>query len=127
MAQFFLFFKKERTKSYLKIKGKKESKITVVDSIMGSGKTSWSIQHINNGLSENFLYITPFLDEVERIIKHTRREFYQPINKGDGKLTAINELLAYQEDIASTHELFKHLDEESTLQWGITRLFLMRY
>ncbi len=80
---------------------------------MGSGKTTWSIQHINESIFENFLYITPFLDEVDRIIKNTKREFNQPINKGNGKLDSINELLACQEDIASTHELFKHLDEES--------------
>jgi len=47
------------------------SKITVVDSIMGSGKTSWSIQYINRNVFDNFLYITPFLDEVNRIIKNT--------------------------------------------------------
>lgn len=80
---------------------------------MGSGKTSWSIQHINRNLFENFLYITPFLDEVNRIIKNSNRDFKQPINRGNGKLDSINELLACQSDIASTHELFKHLDEES--------------
>ena len=80
---------------------------------MGSGKTSWSIQHINRNSFENFLYITPFLDEVNRIIKNSNRDFKQPINRGNGKLDSINELLACQSDIASTHELFKHLDEES--------------
>ena len=34
--------------------------ITVIDSLMGSGKTSWSIQYINDNPYENFLYITPF-------------------------------------------------------------------
>lgn len=80
---------------------------------MGSGKTSWSIQHINRNVFDNFLYITLFLDEVNRIIKNSNRDFKQPINKGNGKLDSINELLACQSDIASTHELFKHLDEES--------------
>ena len=80
---------------------------------MGSGKTSWSIQHINRNVFDNFLYITPFLDEVNRIIKNSNRDFKQPMNKGNGKLDSINELLACQSDIASTHELFKHLDEES--------------
>ena len=42
---------------------------------MGSGKTSWSIQHINKERFDNFLYITPFLEEVERIIENTDREF----------------------------------------------------
>lgn len=89
------------------------SKITVIDAIMGSGKTSWSIQYINRNTFDNFLYITPFLDEVNRIIKNSSKVFKQPINKGNGKLDSINELLACQSDIASTHELFKHLDEES--------------
>ena len=89
------------------------SEIVVIDSIMGSGKTSWSIQYINHNPFENFLYITPFLEEVERIINNTNRDFKQPINKGSGKLASINDLLACQSDIASTHELFKHLDEES--------------
>ena len=87
--------------------------ITVVDSLMGSGKTTWSIQNINNEASTNFLYITPFLEEVGRIIENTNRDFKQPINKGKGKLVNLNELLSCQEDIASTHELFKHLDEKS--------------
>lgn len=89
------------------------NRIVVIDSIMGSGKTSWSIQHINECKEENFLYITPFLDEVERIMNSATRTFRQPINKGKGKLEAINDLLACEEDIASTHELFRHLDEES--------------
>ena len=71
---------------------------------MGSGKTEWSIQHINDNCLDNFLYITPFLTEVERILKKTDRNFKQPINKGDGKLSSINELLACLNDIASTHE-----------------------
>lgn len=89
------------------------SKITVVDGIMGSGKTSWSIQKTNQSDSENFLYITPFLDEVDRFIGNSNKEFKQPINKGNGKLNSLNEMLACQEDIASTHALFRYLDEES--------------
>lgn len=80
---------------------------------MGSGKTSWSIQHINRNPFENFLYITPFLDEAERIIHNTDRDFKQPMYKGGTKLQNLNELLACQYDIASTHELFKKLTDES--------------
>lgn len=89
------------------------SRITVIDKIMGGGKTSWGIQHINRNPFENFLYITPFLDEVERIIRNTDREFKQPSYKGNTKLDNLNELLACQSDIASTHALFKRLDEDS--------------
>jgi hypothetical protein len=80
---------------------------------MGSGKTSWSILHINESPFENVLYITPFLNEVERIIENTNRDFKQPSYKGGTKLQNLNELLACQYDIASTHELFKKLTDES--------------
>lgn len=80
---------------------------------MGSGKTSWSIQHINRNPFENFLYITPFLSEVKRISDNSDRDFKQPINKGNGKLESINELLDCQYDIASTHALFKKFDEKT--------------
>jgi len=80
---------------------------------MGSGKTSWSIQHINNNQFDNFLYVTPFLNEVNRILENTEREFRQPIHGGKGKLCSINDLLAGQADIATTHELFKYLNEDS--------------
>ena len=80
---------------------------------MGSGKTSWSIQHIKRNPFDNFLYITPFLNEAERIIHYTDRDFKQPMYKGGTKLQNLNELLACQYDIASTHELFKKLTDES--------------
>lgn len=42
--------------------------ITVIDSVMGSGKTSWTIKELlNKNLDENILYITPYLNEVKRI------------------------------------------------------------
>lgn len=80
---------------------------------MGSGKTSWSIQHINDSQFENILYITPFLNEVIRVIDNTDRDFKQPLYRGGSKLENLNELLACQYDIASTHELFKKLTDES--------------
>lgn len=61
------------------------SKITVIDNIMGDGKTTGAIQYINNAPdNENFLYITPFLNEISRIIDCADRDFRQPVNKGDG-------------------------------------------
>lgn len=80
---------------------------------MGDGKTSWSIQYINDNQHENILYITPFLSEVTRIINNTNREFKQPTYNGGSKLENLNELLECQYDIASTHALFKKFDDES--------------
>lgn len=40
----------------------------IIDAICGAGKTQGMINHINSSLDEDkFLYITPFLTEVERI------------------------------------------------------------
>ena len=91
-------------------------KITVVDSIMGSGKTSWAIQYMNEADdSEKFIYITPFLAEVERVKSSvTKRTFFEPNNaNGDGrKMTSLKDLIVNGEDITSTHSLFQTADDE---------------
>lgn len=87
--------------------------INVIDSIMGSGKSNWAIQYMNSNLDKNFIYITPFLDEVERIKTNcTNRKFKEPINKGDGKLSSFKKLLSKGDNIASTHLLFSYADDE---------------
>ena len=43
-------------------------KITVIDSVMGSGKSSYAIQYINSHQNENILYVTPLLSEIDRVI-----------------------------------------------------------
>ena len=92
------------------------SKITIIDSPMGSGKTTWAINNVlNNDLTGNCIYITPFLSEVSRVVQETsnHKRFIAPENKGEGKLAAINRLLSKGNDIVATHELFKHLNDES--------------
>lgn len=87
--------------------------ITVIDSVMGSGKTSWTIKELlNKNLDENILYITPYLNEVKRIKNATSRTIIEPVNKGSGKLGNIAKLLTNQMDIASTHELFRRFDKK---------------
>lgn len=91
-------------------------KITVIDSIMGSGKTSWAIQHINESPSyKKFIYITPYLDEVERIKKSvTNRSFVEPNNANEEgrKLRSLKELIVSSKDIVATHSLFQMADDE---------------
>ena len=89
--------------------------VIVIDQIMGSFKTSWAIQYMNNHPKDNFLYITPYLDEVKRIKEATKeqKEFREPENKGSGKLESLKYLIRSECDIASTHELFKHYDSET--------------
>ena len=57
--------------------------IKIIDSPMGYGKTSYLIQMINESPKDDkFIYITPFLDEVNRITKECRsKHFLQPTNK----------------------------------------------
>lgn len=91
-------------------------KIKVVDSIMGSGKTSWAIDYMNeNTFGKKFIYITPFLNEVTRIKEQVKnRKFYEPTNKNKkgSKLEGLKKLIVDGKDIVSTHALFKTVDDE---------------
>ena len=49
--------------------------IFICDSIMGSGKTSAAINYINQHHDKRFIYITPYLDEDERIVVQNIKEF----------------------------------------------------
>lgn len=80
---------------------------------MGGGKTSWAINELLNGdPSVNYLYITPFLEEIERVKSESSRQIVSPVNKGAGKIGNIAELLKNQNDIAATHELFRRFNDE---------------
>lgn len=90
-----------------------EGIINIVDAICGSGKTSAAINFINQSDDDkHFLYITPYLDEVERIIKSCPdKHFVQPQNYGS-KLHDIKRLFEQGRNIVSTHALFSMFDEE---------------
>jgi len=88
----------------------------VIDSLPGSGKTQWMIQHINDlDLEAKVIYVTPFLDETERIqTSCKKRKFKLPDRKlGKGsKLNHFKDLLRDKENISSTHALFGSIDDE---------------
>lgn len=87
-------------------------KVTIIDSIMGSGKTSWAIQFMNHSQNKNrFIFVTPYLSEVNRI-KHCipNCKFYDPENKGKGKLEDLKGLIRNKVNIATTHRLFEMAD-----------------
>ncbi len=84
--------------------------IYIVDAIMGSGKTTAAINKMNRETDTNFIFITPFLDEVGRIRKECSlydRLFYEPLQRGRGKLDSLHNLLSEGKNIASTHALFQ--------------------
>ena len=90
--------------------------IKIIDSPMGFGKTSYLIQMINEDMDNNkYMYITPFLDEVDRIeINCKDKKFYQPNNKAKNgsKLESLKKLISQGKNIVSTHALFSMADEE---------------
>lgn len=93
-------------------------KVIVVDSLMGSGKTTWAKRELlEKQLDTNFLYITPYLDDIDAITKNNqnhenlKRDMVQPKPMGKSKLDNIVDLLNAQFDIASTHELFRRFDD----------------
>ena len=92
------------------------NKVTVVDAMCGKGKTSWAIQYMNDNVDKKFIYITPYLDEVERVIEGcSDRYFEQPkAERGKGsKLEDFNMLLSEGKNIVSTHALFSLVNEET--------------
>lgn len=92
--------------------------VNIVDAIMGAGKTSAIINHINNSdETEKFLIITPFLDEIERYKKYCgSKNFKTPRNvKANGRRNKLNDLkrmISAGENIVSTHSLFQNFDNE---------------
>ena len=88
-------------------------KVRVIDSIMGSGKTQFIIQQMNEVNDKRYIYITPFLSEVERVKSNVKnKRFYEPIQRGKGKLSSFVNLIKQGKDIVSTHALFSTANEE---------------
>ena len=52
-------------------------KVTVIDSIMGSGKTTSLINMMNENLDERFIYITPYRDEIQRVIEGCYNRYFE--------------------------------------------------
>ena len=90
--------------------------IKVIDSRMGNGKTEYMIRHMKDNKDKRFIFVTPYLTEVDRVVKSC--EFIPPISKRDGgkhksKLEHFKELVENGLSIVTTHQLFKSLDVES--------------
>jgi hypothetical protein len=84
--------------------------------MMGTGKTSYAIQMMKESeINQKFIFVTPFLDEVQRIKREvTNRDFKEPdVTHGSGtKLESLKRLIGNGENIATTHSLFASADKE---------------
>ena len=84
---------------------------------MGTGKTSWAIQEINNNPEKAFIFATPFLTEIDRIKDATNkpggRKFYDPQKINGRKIDGFNYLLENGQNIALTHATFSNSNNET--------------
>ena len=88
--------------------------INIVDAVCGAGKTSAAINMINSSDKEQrFLYITPYLDEVQRITQACKSKNFQQPEMYGSKLNHIKYLFEKGVNIVSTHALFKNFDTET--------------
>lgn len=93
-----------------------DSNIHVIDALCGSGKSTSMINTIKTMPKEKWLYITPFLREVENRIPNALPEldFHTPkvdINNPN-KIESVRKLIKSGKNIVSTHALFKMFDDD---------------
>lgn len=83
-------------------------KITVVDALMGFGKTSAAINYINQSdESQKFFFLSPYVDEGERVRDACpNKKFAVLTEKKGSKLNDLREKAWRQRNVASTHALF---------------------
>lgn len=86
--------------------------ITVVDARMGRGKSSAAIRYMNaHKGTKRFLYITPYLNEVDRICE--RCDFDQSESDYQSKSAELKVHMRNGNNIAATHSLFYLMDKEA--------------
>jgi hypothetical protein len=96
-------------------------KITVVDAPCGAGKTTWAIQEMARHPERAYIYCTPFLDEIDRVIEECDRRIAPGWMQSPQsaynftKLEDFNRLLARGDNVAVTHTTFLNATPE-TLQ-----------
>lgn len=88
--------------------------VKVCDAMCGSGKTSACINMMNEEKGRRFMFVTPFLEEVDRILAACPG-FEQPEDQLSrrSKLRSVTELISEGKNIATTHELFSRFSEKT--------------
>lgn len=91
--------------------------INVVDAGCGIGKTTALINKMNEDTSDQkYMFITPFLSEVERIKRSCpNKNFASPEGGNRTKLEHLANLIEQKQNIVTTHALFKKIDCDKVL------------
>ena len=105
-----------------------DAMIHVCDAIMGSGKSQSAITYMNEHPDEKFVYITPYIEEAERIQESCpRANFITPSAKlreyGYSKVEHTKWLLAEGKNVATTHAAFRLYTEDmikNIVRWDYT-------
>lgn len=99
--------------------------ITVIDAIMGAGKTTYAIDYMNRQDTQNhadrfaglpgdrkFLYVTPILTEVARVQDACQPlQFRDPAPVHGSKFYHLGRLVEEGQNVATTHRLFSMLSQ----------------
>lgn len=91
--------------------------IYVCDALMGQGKSSAAIKYMNEHQKNKFIYISPYLEESNRIKEGCPElEFVEPARLTEysgSKLEHTFALINEGKNIATTHQAFKNYTEET--------------
>ena len=92
------------------------NKLEILDGMCGTGKTTGIFKWILDNPEERYLYVTPFLDEVENraIPILSSLDFVYPDENKNAKMTKsknLLEMLTEGRNIAFTHSLFKMMNK----------------
>jgi len=89
--------------------------VEIVDSMMGTGKSTAIIAWMNSHPLKRFVYVSPLLSEAGeggRLHQEAKATFHAPEDLGDGKASSLLELLRLGANISCTHSLYKLMTDE---------------
>lgn len=97
---------------------------------MGSGKTTGAIKMMNSNREKKFLYITPYLTEVDRIESGCKEMNFMQPDADPCKRVDLLSLLREGRNIATTHALFDQVNDlhlQAVLKYRYTLVIDERY
>ena len=91
------------------------STVTIVDAIMGTGKTKWITLKIKANPEEKYIVVLPYLDELKRYQKDLQGvNNLVSLHEGNHKKLRFDDVLETASIILITHQLFeKYLNDHS--------------
>ncbi|AGF77243.1 hypothetical protein UWK_00663 [Desulfocapsa sulfexigens DSM 10523] len=102
--------------------------ITIVDAVMGTGKSTWAINEVNNNPAKKYIILTPYLDEVDRYKADTSRPDVVALDDDitDTKTAGFRDAIKQGKSVITTHKLFSHLylEEFPQIQQGEYELII---